>query len=393
MSRFAATLIFLPVAILLSCDSGGRARAAAGSDSPLATLELDASYPVPFSYLGSVRELPDGRVYAADPLSQVLLRVDLDAGVADTLGGQGAGPQEYEGPDQVLPLPGDSTLLVDLGNARLTVVSPEGEFAAWIPMFRPREGGSPRTLLPRFTDRVGDFYLAVPRDLEGTPPDSTGISRFDPDANTETVVAWAWHPERSPSRRGERQPILVPMDDWAVAPDGRIAVVRANGFSVDWYGPDGKMVRGPSCSVEAYPTGEGDKEDEMEEIGREAMFMAVVATEAGEQSRQMRRGIPPGQGPRVDDFEWPATLPVFRPNGTRVSPQGEVWVQRVMPRAMPPRYEVFDSAAVHLGFVELPQGGKVIGFGTHPGSRDWVYAARVDDVGLIRLERYTLLRP
>ncbi len=396
MPRFVAVLFLLSAAFLTACDSGDPARApqgAASSPTPFATLALEASYPVPFSYLSGVRELPDGRLFVADPLSQVLLRVDLDAGVADTLGGQGAGPREYDGPDQVLPLAGDSTLLVDLGNARLTVVSPEGEFVAWIPMFRPREGASPRTLLPRFSDRFGNLYLTAASDPGAGPPDSTGISRFDPDANTETVVAWAWHPERRRARRGEPQPILVPMDDWAVAPDGSVVVVRATGFSVDWYPPDGEIVRGPPTAVETYRTGEAEKEEEMAVIGRDAMFMTVTATEAGEQSRQMRRGLPPGQGPRIEDFEWPETLPVFRPNATLVSPSGEVWVRRIMPRSMLPRYEIFDGAGVHMGFVELPAGGVVIGFGTHPETRDRVYLARIDDVGLIQLERYRLIRP
>ena len=64
-----------------------------------------------------------------------------------------------------------------------------------------------------------------------------------------------------------------------------------------------------------------------------------------------------------------------------------------MPRTMPPRYELFDSAGAHLGFVELPAGGNIIGFGTHADTQDRVYLARVDEVGLIWLERYRLVRP
>ena len=76
---------------------------AAESDRRAATLELEATYPEGFSFLNGVRELPDGRVLAADPLAQILLRIDLDASTADTLGRLGPGPQEYEQPDQVFP--------------------------------------------------------------------------------------------------------------------------------------------------------------------------------------------------------------------------------------------------------------------------------------------------
>jgi len=390
-------LLTLPLTVLLAACGNGDEGQAPGHDAdpsrPFATLELNASYPVPFGYLSGVRELSDGRLLVADPLSQVLLRLNLEAGTADTLGRQGKGPQEYEGPDHVLPLPGDSTLLVDLGNARLVVVSPEGEFVEWIPMVRPREGGSPRTLFVRFTDRTGNLYLPAAYDMEGTAPDSAGISRIPREADAETLVAWLWRPERTSFSRGAARPILRPMDDWAVGPDGSVALVRTNGFSVDWVRPDGETVTGPVYAVETYPVSEEDKEAEMEEMGRAAVFTAVVVGDAGEESRQMGRGFPPGGGPGPDDFAWPEVLPIFRPNGTWVSPRAEAWVQRIMPSGRAPRYEVFDDAGLRLGFVELPPGGRVVGFGTHPETEGMVYLARVDEVGLIWLERYRLLGP
>jgi hypothetical protein len=259
-------------------------------------------------------------------------------------------------------------------------------------MFRSREDGSARTLSVRFTDQSGNFYLTAPSGLEGVPPDSAGISRFDRISNTETVLAWAWRPERSPPSRGARPRILTPMDDWAVGFDGSIAVARASGLSVDWYRPDGEILVGPSYSVETYPVGEPEKAREMEELGRAAVFTSVVVGDGGEQSRQMTRGLPPGGGPGIDDFQWPEILPPFRPNGTLVSPRSEVWVERIMPRDHAPRYEVFDSTGARLGFVALPTGARVVGFGSHPETRGLVYLARVDEVGFIWLERYRLLR-
>ena len=101
----------------MGCSSeGGEARGPETDDGsgpaidPVPSLEFELAYPEAFSFLNGVRELSDGRVLAADPLSQVVLRIDLDAGTADTLGGVGPGPQEYMEPDQVRPLTGDSTL-------------------------------------------------------------------------------------------------------------------------------------------------------------------------------------------------------------------------------------------------------------------------------------------
>jgi len=74
MPRFVAAFSLLAIPFMTACDSGDPARAPRGataSRTPFATLALDASYPVPFPYLSGVRELPDGRLFVADPLSQV----------------------------------------------------------------------------------------------------------------------------------------------------------------------------------------------------------------------------------------------------------------------------------------------------------------------------------
>ena len=142
-------LLSLPA---ISCGGGG---GEGGDSGIIASLVEDAAYPEAFSYLSGVRELPDGRLLAADPLSQVLLRVDMDSGTADTLGTVGGGPEEYQQPDHVFALPGDSTLLVDLGKSYLTVVGPDGSFHGGLPMVANGEGGSLSLLIPEAADGLG----------------------------------------------------------------------------------------------------------------------------------------------------------------------------------------------------------------------------------------------
>jgi hypothetical protein len=328
-------------------------------------------------------------VLAADPINQVLLRLDLDAGTADTLGRQGAGPQEYEGPDAVFPLPGDSTLLVDLGNDRLTVIAPDGKFVAWTPMTSSSELGT-RTVRPQFVDAAGYIYVTAPYYIEG-PPDSTAVHRIDRGSGAETPVAPLWHTEYA-SPRGAKRPAMRPYDGWAVGADGRVAVVRANGYAVDWYLPDGSVVHGPPNAVERFPVGSEEMEAEVESFATNATYTVSMVGEGGVESRQTRRGVPPGSALEVGDFAWPETLPLFMGDRTLVSPQGEVWVERYMPAGRPGRVDVFDGQGIRLGFVELPAKSTVIGFASagEPGSK--VYLARTDDVGLVWLERYRLVR-
>jgi len=379
-------LTFFCLALMTSCG-GGEAGKPTG-DERLATLQLDATFPEGFGYLSGIRLLSDGRILAADPNSQVLLRLDLDAGTADTLGGHGKGPQEYEGPDQVFPLPGDSTLLVDLGNGRLTVVGPEGTFVDWTPMSNRNElaPGGIRTVRPQFVDMAGNIYVTAPYWLEG-PPDSTAIHRVDRASGVETSVAWEWHPERVRRPRGAKRPMLVLSDDWAVGADGRVAVVRSNGYSVDWYLPDGRVTQGAPYDVETFPVGPAEMEAQVERFAADATYTFAMVGEGGIQSQQTSRGLPPGTTQEVDDFEWPEMLPVFWQGRTLVSPWGEAWVQRHMPAGGPGRIEVFDKQGIRLGYVELSPGSKVLGFGAGADAESIAYVAREDNMGLIWLER------
>ncbi len=121
--------------------------------------EPDAAYPEALGMIQTVRALPDGRVLVADPLGQVLVAIDMDAGTSDTIGRRGAGPGEYDQPDAVFPLPGDSTLLIDLGNGRLTVLGPDLERGATMPLaFGDPQRGDMTFILPRGTDNRGRIY-------------------------------------------------------------------------------------------------------------------------------------------------------------------------------------------------------------------------------------------
>ncbi len=387
-SGFWVLLVLPAFVAMVSC--GGERETESGTPYR-ATLELEATHPEPFSYLSSVRELSDGTILAADPMSQVLLRLDLDAGTADTLGRHGPGPQEYDGPDRVFPLPGDSTLLVDLGNDRLTVIDPEGRFVDWTPMTTATEDGMGRTVHPNFVDAAGNLYGGGPYSREG-PPDTTASHKIVRATGEETRVAAAWHTPYVRPQPGEKRPMLTPYDDWAVGSDGRVAVIRANGYSVDWYFPDGRVVQGPTNEAEAFSMGFPEKEAALEHANASGILSHGGISDEGTQSLRMSRGFPAGAFPGIDDLAWPENLPVFRIEETLVSPRGEAWVHRMMPAGGPGRIEVFDERATRVGFIELPPQSRVIGFaaGAEPGSK--VYLARTDDVGLIWLERYRVLR-
>lgn len=355
-----------------------------------ASLELEAEYPHALSYLSGVRELSNGRILAADPISQVLLRIDFESGTADTLGRQGSGPQEYEVPDQVFPLPGDSTLLVDLGNSRLIVVDPDGTFVEWTPMSRSIGERRPRTIIPTDVDAAGNLYDGGYYSPDA-PQDTFSLRRIDRATWQETEVATAWHTAFERPEPGAKRPMLVLYDEWAVGSDGRVVVVRAHGYSVEWYFPDGRVVHGPPNEIETFPVGAAEKQTELDNYVATVTIGRTTVDDDGVRSTQMSRGMPPGSRPGVDDFAWPETLPLLAGGRTRVSPRGYAWVERLMPAGNPGRIEVFNDQGIREGFIELPAHTKLIGFGAadEPGST--VYATRTDDLGLVWLQRYRVV--
>lgn len=393
-SRLALWLIPPLLLTFSSCGGGGGDE----SGGVAATLEMDAAYSEPFSFLSSVRELPDGRLLAADPLSQVLLRVDMDSQTADTLGRVGGGPGEYRQPDQVFPLPGDSTLLVDIGKTQLTVLGPDGSFHDGISMALPTEEGLPTIIFPRALDARGDIYYTATARMGEGPEDSTYVARYRRDTGAIDTVATLWRPEMQVERSGNSVRVMPtmmePRDDWAVGPDGQVAVVRANGYTVEWHRPSGEVVTGPSTPYETFPIRDADKEANLDQSTGSGLMMMVSQSSDGGTTMQMSRGGSMGGAPSrtISDFQWAETFAPFRPDRSRVSTRNEVWVQRWLPTDQPQRMDIFDADGVRTGTVETPSGSQLLGFGHGPDDGEVAYFARTDEVGLVWLERYRVVR-
>src|SRR5690606_12626678 len=137
-----------------------------------------AVHPGEFSMIRPVRELSDGSVLVADPLEMTFQRLDRTLQRATPLGRTGPGPGEYKQPDSVWPLPADSSLLVDLGNNRLTVVAPDGRLGQARVLAEPSEGGNGPGLtlyLPTATDARGRIYFRGGRPGD----DSLPVMRLD----------------------------------------------------------------------------------------------------------------------------------------------------------------------------------------------------------------------
>ena len=208
-------------------------------------------------------ELPGGDVLAADPLGKALYRVNMDAGVRTVVGRLGEGPEEYQQPDAVWPLPGDSTLLVDLGKGQLVRMGPELAFGTAHPIARFQEDGGVVMAMPAGIDLGGNVYTAS---MSGFPPDPDGRGAILRIGLAEGSVDTAGSFKRLDIVVEEIEngvsisPIpLSPQDAWGVAADGSVVVARSVGYGVDWYAPDGSVTHGDTIVHEPVPITTAEK--------------------------------------------------------------------------------------------------------------------------------------
>jgi hypothetical protein len=384
---------FLPLCVL-AATLGVGSHTEAGAQTPLG--RPAATFPEDFGTIQTVRELPDGRVLVADPLGKELYLVDMSRGTRTVVGRQGQGPQEYLQPDAVWPLPGDSTLLVDLGNGRLVVLGPDLSFGATMPiaLTDPTAGGPLILALPQGVDGQGRIYSrAMGGGMGGGAlPDSAEVLRIDRRTREADTVGVFKLPGRTQARSGgaNNQSVqisnipLSPEDAWGVSADGWVAMVRAGDYHLEWVRPDGSVVRGAPIAYEAVRIGSAEKEEWVAEQGRSGGGIGIgIEIENGRASMSFGRGL--GGRQEADRYTWPDQKPAFHSGRVPIDGQGRAWVRRHTRAGGASTYDVFDRTAKRVGTVTLESGKRVVGFGGNS-----VYVIAFDEFDLNYLERYAL---
>ena len=339
----------------------------------------EVEYPDAFTLLSSVRELSDGRVLVADPLKQMLAAIDMDAGTMDVWGAQGSGAQQYRQPDAVHALPGDSTLLVDLGNSRLTVVAPDGNFARRSPLVL----GGRTPVLPRRVDDQGRIYFNL-RNMQNFS-DSSRIGRVASGSDqVETMAKFKPRELRRTGGGGQISMQQVPMspeDDWAVGADGTVAVVRSDGYYVEVIHPDGAVSVGSRVDHQRIQPGDAEKQAWLDMPATGPTIMMTMG--GGAPSMQFSRRAP-GSSRSIEDMEWPELMPSFRAGSTRIDPEGRIWVGRHTRAGDPSLFDIFDDEGTLVDQVTLDPNSSIVGF----GSNGALYTTRTDAAGLQWLKRH-----
>ncbi len=376
-------VLLLGLALVAPADSSGQR---------YSLTDPNAVFPEGLSSVAGLRELSDGRVIVSDRLGQAVIIIDFDATTADTIGRTGGGPGEYRVPGRLFPWRGDSTIMIDLGNTRFTMIGPDGGLGSSTPLMT-QDGDMMRFVMPAGTDRHGNIYFQA-RSLglqePGTtgPPDSALIARWNLDSDAiDTVVAVKTAATRMRTGGGNVAVTSIPFspqDDWAAAWDGRVAVARAADFHVEWYGLDGAVVRGPRIAYDPVKVTQADKDAWLEARANPQAGAVFIAIDGGGGARATTPSRPARfEGAQIDDDDWPEVKPAFPAGGVTVTPEGSVWVRRHVKIGSPPEYDVFDGQGRPIHTIALSEGEQVVGFGSGV-----VFVARSDEFDLQWLERY-----
>ncbi|MEO7998057.1 MAG: hypothetical protein ABI852_11465 [Gemmatimonadaceae bacterium] len=323
----------------------------------------------PFSIEPELRVLSSGMIIAADFNEMKVRLISATGKTVRQIGREGSGPSEYTAPQTLIALPHDSTLLLDRDERRILTIDPQGKIVSTRTIPNSLDASAERLAA---ADNQGRVYFPFERAMvkKGDPhPSSYAIARWR--RNTETFDTVAVLSQEVPKYVKGRVPktedykkftelgawritMFAPVDNWVVAPSGRVAIIYAAPYHVEWI-----------------------ETNKSRTIGANVSYVPVAVTDKDRKHRE------PKGPPYVRVYA--KTKAAFEPETALLDEADNVWVRRndVFGSANR-RWDVFNSRGGFLTTLSLPDNlrPKVI-------TARYAYVLRTDDDGLSWLERYS----
>ena len=324
-----------------------------------------------FSRIAAAHRLADGRFAVADARQHEVRFFDPRGKFLGRVGRQGAGPGEYEAMEMSLGV-GDTLLVWDFVQRRITLLDGSGRFARTIPVTFS-DSLSPAGYW--FVGRLQDGTLLLRSTPNGSPA-AVGVRR-----DTVRIV-----------RVSEDGRLL---NDWGRFPgDETVQVSTGRGISgyerafgrKPHFLPVGNGVvfgSGDSYELREYTNGQLRRI-----VRRQQEPVPVTGAEIQAFKERWVGSVPSEQRLRLqriaDEMPYPATLPA---HGRLLSAgEGSLWVQQYAASAESPEtWDRFDEQGRWAGTVVLPPGLRATQAGL-----DFVLGISTDSVGVERVVLYRL---
>lgn len=357
----------------------------------IGTIEGDDAYML--GRVGSIAVTSRGDVLVLDTQVPVIRKYDANGTHLVDIGRSGGGPGEFKSPEAMNVLPDGRIVVRDPGNARITVLNPDG---TWNDDWRLPYGGSWGTSEKLYVDTAGNTYIYILLDIQADIEDwAYGLGRYTPEgvlADTIPYPTWDYEEqavvarnEHSSSRR------RVPFTPEVIAT----------------FSPLGYMVGGVSTDYRIDLLRHGEPVVQIERARQPVPVSDAEKDERVDQIEQNLRRNYPGwrwNGPAVPDTKPPFT-------GILVDDNGRIWVQLSQPgvefrteeeareearRTERPQlryrepviFDVFETDGRYLGAVHMPDG-----FRTFPAPvihGDVMWAVVFDELDVPRVIRYAI---
>ena len=259
-----------------------------GAQQPIPVRQLgpvEATSRDTVTFLYGVRELSGGAVFANDAGSRRLILFDRSLATSKVVADSVSGSSSPYGkrPAGIIPYAGDTTLLVDVAARAFVVLDRNGNVTGV--MSPPRANDVSNMASPSFgaarLDPKGRLIyrsmlpIAFRPPEPGKPfvlptiPDSAPIVRADFDTRRADTLGWVRVPKitvASSSVEGGAgetfRPLFNPLafiDDWAMLPDGSVAILRGRDYHIDWVNADGSRVSSPKMPFDWKHLTDDDK--------------------------------------------------------------------------------------------------------------------------------------
>lgn len=335
-----------------------------------------------FGYVADLAVDRAGRIFALDQQAQAIRVFGPDGSTVRTLGGPGRGPGEISRLALSLVTRGDTLLLVDWGQARLTRYHVDGRFLDAAPL--PTQGGA-RTWWRAGDDALYLRSLQRYADARGRWQGRDALLRLEPATGADTLLVFEYLPTDLGGPDAARFPLLVNAPSWTVLEGGRIAWLDLDEGRIRVHDATGMLRRivWSRAWARRVPT---------------TAEVAVLEGKAGDKLEMLG-----GSREALD------RLPVERPDrlpavtSVVAGPGGTLWVQRlgriedVHPMALntpdPPSgygggtWDVLDAEGRLLGSIDLPARARVMRV-----VGDAVYAVQRDELDVERVVRLRVSR-
>jgi hypothetical protein len=383
------------------------ALAGAQRSVPVVVLDRDATeFEEAFSQIVRVVELSDGRLLVYDSKERMLHLVDFARGTSAPAARQGAGPLEYQG-GSFLAGTSDSVVFFDDRQRRFLLFSPTGTPVRTAAFGSADPLAMLSMMIPSAVDAAGRVYGATfgmkmtPNASGGaispTFEDTVAIERFDFRTGRRDTIARIrnfsarMQPKVEMGPGGMRMTMRAPdfraSDDWAVMPDGRVAILRDGDYRVHFATPGAPERVGPPVAHTRIPLSDATKRLVMDSV-KNAMQRASDAGSRTAAEARTAAGAPIPM-PRfeinvLEPESWPTHLAAY--SGIQVSPDGLLWVGTPQgPNSRTSKFDVLDGAGALIARAQFAPGERLVGLG-----RGMAYTVRADADDLLYLRRYAL---